>query len=318
MAGRLRLGPASSPKALGVVAAAVLVVALVLTGRFLNPGSGGRPPAGANSAQRATISSQAPHRIAGKVDCPPAWPVLAMSNHASYPAGHPARPPASATPVACYQTAAQAASAGYAPAPLPPGALEVGGVYLTPPSRRFQASCQPVADRLGFAVPCPGLLPTSVPDTAPQGLCEASVACRRGRLLAFAYGGFVVPFGYVGAAGATPPWRSSPCQPVAGPAGSSCGARMSAGSPRRWCTGSGRCWPPAPMTPRRCLAAGCWCAGRSGARSSWSPHQARMRSTSGWSLPWPTTCAWSDPDADRTRMALPARRAAFDAGSSAP
>jgi hypothetical protein len=200
MAGRSRLGPASSLKALGVVAAAVLVVALVLTGRFLNPGSGGHPPAGASSAQRATISSQAPYRIGGKVDCQPGWPVLATSDHASYPAGHPAQPPASATPVACYQTAAQAAAAGYAPARLPAGAVEVGGVYLTPPSRRFRASCQPVADRLGFAVPCPGLLPTSAPGTAPQGLCEASRACRPG-LLVFTRGGFVVPFGYAGAVG---------------------------------------------------------------------------------------------------------------------
>ena len=60
MARQLRVGPASSPKALGVVAAAVLLAALVLTGR-LNPGSSRRPPAGASSARGATISSQASH-----------------------------------------------------------------------------------------------------------------------------------------------------------------------------------------------------------------------------------------------------------------
>jgi hypothetical protein len=194
-----RWGPASSPKTLGVVAAAVLLAALVLTGRVLGDGSG-RPPASPSSARRATISSQAPYRIGGKLDCPPAWPVLATSNHASYPAGHPARPPPSATAVACYQTAAKAAGAGYAPAPLPAGVVEVGGVYLTPPSRRFRASCRRVADRVGFAVPCPGLLPTSAPGTAPQGLCDGSPACRQG-LLVFARDGFVVPFGYHGAPG---------------------------------------------------------------------------------------------------------------------
>jgi hypothetical protein len=141
-----------------------------------------------------------PYRIGGKPACPPAWPVLAMSNHTSYPAGHPTPPPAGATPVACYQTAAKAASAGYAPAPLPAGTVEVGGVYLTPTSRRFQASCQRVADRVGFAVPCPGLLPTSAPGTAPQGLCDGAPACRQG-LLVFARDGFVVPFGYHGAQG---------------------------------------------------------------------------------------------------------------------
>jgi hypothetical protein len=200
MARRSRVGPASSPKALGVVAAAVLVV----TGRALDPSSG-RSPA-PSSAHSATVSSHAPYRIggdhlAGAVDCPSAWPVLAMSNRASYPAGHPARPPAGATAVACYQTAAQAASAGYAPARLPAGTVAVGGVYLTPPSRAFRASCQQVADRLGFAVPCPGLLPTATPGTAPPRLCGPSATCRRGRLLILTHDGFVVPLGYVGAHG---------------------------------------------------------------------------------------------------------------------
>jgi hypothetical protein len=200
MARRLRLGPASSPKALGVVAAAVLVAVLVVTGRALNPGSG-RPPATPSSAHSATASSQAPDRLGGTVVCPPAWPVLAMSDHASYPAGHPARPPARATTVACYETVAQAAAAGYPPARLPAGAVEVGGVYLTPPSRAFRASCQQVADRLGFAVPCPGLLPVAVPGTAPPRLCGPSATCRRGRLLILTHDGFVVPVGYVGASG---------------------------------------------------------------------------------------------------------------------
>jgi hypothetical protein len=205
MARRSRVGPASSPKALGVVAAAVLVAVLVVTGRALDPSSG-RSPAAPSSAHSATASSQAPYRIdgdrlAGAVDCPPAWPVLAMSNHASYPAGHPARPPAGATAIACYETAAQAAGAGYAPARLPAGTVEVGGVYLTPPSRAFRASCQQVADRLGFAVPCPGLLPVAVPGTAPPRLCGASATCRRGRLLILTHDGFVVPVGYVGAHG---------------------------------------------------------------------------------------------------------------------
>jgi hypothetical protein len=202
MARRLRLGPASSPTALGVVAAAVLIVALVLTGRVLyGSSSGRRPPAGSSSARTATANTHAPYRIGGKVDCPPLWPVLAMSDHASYPAGHPTRPPAGATAVACYHTAAQAASAGYAPARLPAGALEVGGVYLTPPSRGFQASCQRVADRLGFAVPCPGLLPTAPPGSPPPRLCEEPLTCRRGRVLRFLQGAFVVPPGYVGAPG---------------------------------------------------------------------------------------------------------------------
>src|SRR6266511_4318940 len=68
-------------------------------GRWLNSGAGpGRslPPAGSGPAD-----SQAPYRIGGKVDCPLLWPVLAMSNHTSYPAGHPTRPPPGALPPGC-------------------------------------------------------------------------------------------------------------------------------------------------------------------------------------------------------------------------
>jgi hypothetical protein len=199
MARRLRLGSASGPKMLGWALAAVLVAALALTGRLLYGGdSGSRPP---TSPAPTTANTQAPYRIGNKVECPPNWPVLAMANHTSYPAGHPAKPPSTATAVACYHTAAQAASAGYAPAPLPPGVLEVGGVYLTRTGRGFRARCQQVADRLGFAIPCPGLLPTPPPGVPPPRLCEEQSMCRRGQLLLFTQEAFVVPFGYVGAPG---------------------------------------------------------------------------------------------------------------------
>src|SRR6266542_4446769 len=65
------------------------------------------------------------------------------------------------------RTWAIAATGGYAPAPLPAGALEIGGVYLARTSRGFRARCHQVADRLGFAVPCPGLLPTAAPGSPP-------------------------------------------------------------------------------------------------------------------------------------------------------
>lgn len=203
MARRWRAGLASRQKALGVATAAVLIAALLLTGRVLNDSSrsGRRPTAGSSSMLAGTANAQAPYRSGGKVDCPLLWPVLAMSNHTSYPAGHPTRPPPSATPVACYQTAAQAASAGYAPAPLPAGALEIGGIYLAQTSRGFQASCQHVADRLDFAVPCSGLLPTALPGSPAPRLCEEPPVCQRGQVLRFLQGGFVVPPGYVGAPG---------------------------------------------------------------------------------------------------------------------
>jgi hypothetical protein len=116
MAPRLRLGPVSGPKLLGLAVAVVLVVALVVTARLL--------------------TSPAPH--------------------------------------------------------------EVGGVDLTPTSRAFRASCQQVADRVGFAIPCPGLLPTWSPDRPPPQLCEDMTACERGRRMVHIHH-FAVPSGYVGA-----------------------------------------------------------------------------------------------------------------------
>jgi hypothetical protein len=195
-----RLEPARGYRAL-VVAATVLLASLVLTGRTFHYGRGGGVPAAGSSSARPAASVQAPYRIGGRVVCPALWPVVAMSDHASYPAGHPARPPAGATPVACYQTTAEAAGAGYAPAPLPAGALEVGGVYLTPTSRQFRAGCRRAADRLGFAVPCPGLLPTGPRGAPPPRLCGEPAACLRGQALRFLQGAFVVPPGYVGAPG---------------------------------------------------------------------------------------------------------------------
>jgi hypothetical protein len=199
MAPRFRLRPASGPRMLGGLTATALVAGLVLTGLLLPGGSTERRPA-ASPTQTDSINTQAPYRLGGRIECPPAWPVLAMSNHRSYPAGHPAKPPAITIAVACYQTTAKAASAGYAPAPLPAGALEVGGVYLTPTSRGFRTHCQQAADRLGLAVPCPGLLPTSPPGVPSPWLCQEPASCQPEQLLVFTQD-FVVPFGAVGAPG---------------------------------------------------------------------------------------------------------------------
>jgi len=185
------------PTMLGGVAGVVLVAALALTGLVLHDGSTGSRPA-SSPTRAATISTKAPNRLGGRVECPPAWPVLAMSDHTSYPTGHPTTPPATATAVACYQTTPKAASAGYAPAPLPAGALEVGGVYLTPTSQGFRTHCQQVADRVGFAVPCPRLLPTVAPGVPRPRLCQQPFMCQPRQVLVF-HQDFAAPFGTLGA-----------------------------------------------------------------------------------------------------------------------
>jgi hypothetical protein len=196
---RLRLGRASGLQALGVAAAAVLILALVVTGRSLR-GDGTRPSA----PPARPAATDAPYRIGDRVTCPLAHPVLATADGRSYPPGHPARPPRNADPVACYGTAAQAAAAGYAPAPPPAGVLELGGVYLLPTSGRFRRQCQQAADRLGVPVPCPTLLPPRPPNSTPPTVCERrSPWCTRQFGFLLEDSGFVVPPGYIGLEPAT-------------------------------------------------------------------------------------------------------------------
>jgi hypothetical protein len=189
---RLRVGPERGPAALGVLVAALLITALVVAGRSQD--RAGRPP----SPAAGTTAADAPYRLGGGWRCPLRRPVLAMADGRSYPPWHPTRPPADGRAVACYQTPEEASAAGYPPAPPPAGALLIGGVYLVPTDRAFRARCQPAADRLGFAVPCPGLLPIPARGTAPPDLCGREIPCDRGAGFLLRQEGFQVPPGYFG------------------------------------------------------------------------------------------------------------------------
>jgi hypothetical protein len=61
--------------------------------------------------------------------------------------------------------------------------------------------CQHAADGLGFAVPCPTLLPALSPGAVPPAPCDQRFRCLRGAGFVLEEDGFVVPPGYVGAAG---------------------------------------------------------------------------------------------------------------------
>jgi hypothetical protein len=185
--------------------AAGLVAALLLAGCTVHgkERQAAAPPgtAAAEGGGGGTVDSREPIRVGGRTDCPPGWPVLATSDHRSYPPGHPSTPPPTISPVACYRTAAQAAEAGYRPAPLPPGAMEVAGVYLAPTGPRFWQSCRQAAHLLGFAAPCPALLPSPPPGAPAPRLCAEPGDCLRGQALLFSLEGFQVPVDYRGAPG---------------------------------------------------------------------------------------------------------------------
>jgi hypothetical protein len=81
----------------------------------------------------------------------------------------------------------------------PPGSVEVEGVRLAPAGTALEASCRRAADRLGFAVPCPTLLPLPATGPAPSVVCEAGDC--RDHLYWFGMEGYVVPTGFTGAPG---------------------------------------------------------------------------------------------------------------------
>jgi hypothetical protein len=190
---RLRVGPGRGPAAVGVLVAALLVTALVVTGRWQD--RAGRPPA---PTAATAAADDAPYRLGDGWRCPLRLPVLAMADGRSYPPWHPTRPPADAHAVACHQTPEEAAAAGYPTAPPPAGGAVIGGVYLVPTDRAFRARCRPAADRLGFAVPCPGLLPVPARGTARPDLCGREAPCDGGAGFILRQEGFQVPAGYFG------------------------------------------------------------------------------------------------------------------------
>jgi hypothetical protein len=186
--------PDSVPLPLRVAVGVALMLVLLVAGRALS-GGGLRP-----LVRPAATSTQAPapYRVGDRWACPFVRPVLATSDGRSYPLGHPGAPAPDADPVACFPTVAEAAAAGFARAPLPPGTVEVDGVYLVPVPQDLPGRCRAAAGRLGFAVPCPRLRPRASPG-APR-----PAVCRRPPCPDPAFGflledaGFVVPSGYVG------------------------------------------------------------------------------------------------------------------------
>ena len=71
---------------------------------------------------------------------------------------------------------------------------------MAPAGSAFEASCRRAADRRGFAVPCPTLLPIPASGPPPPGLCQEALDCRDD-LVWLGMEGFVVPPGFTGAPG---------------------------------------------------------------------------------------------------------------------
>ena len=125
-----------------------------------------------------------------------------------YSPNHPLLPDPEERPDRCFGSAGDAEAAGYSAALGPYGTQVVDGVYLIPnadfdPDGSLASSCLRAARRLGFAVPCPTLLPNGRPGVDPPrcGPPGAFLATRPpcvvgDTVFLFEESGFAVPPGY--------------------------------------------------------------------------------------------------------------------------
>jgi hypothetical protein len=81
-----------------------------------------------------------------------------------FPPNHPLLPDSHERPDRCFASVGEAETAGFSVALPPQGTQEVEGVYLVPVD--LVRACVEAANRLGFPVPCPNLLPN--PDTGVE------------------------------------------------------------------------------------------------------------------------------------------------------
>jgi hypothetical protein len=85
------------------------------------------------------------------------------------------------------------ASTAFTAVPSPAGQLELDGVRLVLSSSGLRRQCREAADFLGFAVPCPMLLPASSPGAAPRRFCDPQFLCVSGDEFLFEEHRLVVP-----------------------------------------------------------------------------------------------------------------------------
>jgi hypothetical protein len=124
----------------------------------------------ASPAARA-ITSCGPDRVPG------------YSNHRSYPPGIPTLPAPGTRIAGCFASPAQAAARGFSLA-VPEGTVIVRRVFLLPTGAVMRSQCRSAARMLRFAVPCPGLLPSTsaTPLSCPTGGRPAPACGSRRRL----------------------------------------------------------------------------------------------------------------------------------------
>jgi hypothetical protein len=139
---------------------------------------------------------------AGVAICPfdaPYRAYLDLGRH-FYPPNHPLLPAATVLPDRCFATDDDAERAGFALALAQQGSQVVDGVYLVSAYvEGINDACIRAANRLGFPVPCPLVLPNAGPGVADPGCGQSilgNVGCVYADAFVFEQSGFAVPPGY--------------------------------------------------------------------------------------------------------------------------
>jgi hypothetical protein len=154
----------------------------------------------------ASAGGRAPLVTGSVYLCPPGWPYAAYAARAYhyYPPNHPLFPDRQVQPDRCYATPTRAEKAGYTLALPPQGSVIVDGVYLVPMDyQTFELMCDRASRRLGFAVPCPMLMPNPGLGSGPPRCGDPASfgrytrpACVYDRAFLLDQAGFAVPPGY--------------------------------------------------------------------------------------------------------------------------
>ena len=209
-----RFGPVGRVLTLGLaVAAAWTALWLVRGNEETQPTDGSASPSPSGS-----VAGEAPQRYGSIYLCPLDAPYRAYAarGYHFYPPNHPLLPDSKERPDRCFASARDAVAAGYSAALPPIGWREVSGVYLMPasefdPDGAFGQACLRAARHLGFAVPCPTLLPSPGLGQDPPRCGDltsfgwtARPPCVIQQSFFFEEAGFAIPPGY-GYAGAGSP-----------------------------------------------------------------------------------------------------------------
>ena len=189
-----RIGVVRGPTMLGVLVAGVLVTALVITGRWQAP-------------DRPTTRPRSPQAAATPVSLGPTWacPLGApVPGSPTTAATRPVTRPAPQRPAGGLLPDRHAGDRGRLSAGAPTGRDSGGRRGLPDPHRGAAPPPLPACRRRpGLPGPCPTLLPALSPGAVPPAPCHQRFACEEGYGFGFVLeeDGFVVPPGYVGAAG---------------------------------------------------------------------------------------------------------------------